>query len=176
MSFGKPFFIALLVVFAGCTSSAPSVRIRISGGEKLMVDLARGGAIGPENEYLTIKAAGVLLNSKEKKVSQAFGIELKKTDPTLRRVKVEDVSEATSQPLVDDTNPEVKARGWRWIGPLMEPDDKSLTWIYNIDETFRVYRFTIVLSDGRELVIYHAAFYSPFMKFQLRTALGLETH
>jgi predicted GH43/DUF377 family glycosyl hydrolase len=171
MSFGKLFLALLLVGLSGCASQTPSVRLLTSGGEKITVDLSRKGAVGPENKDLNVLGAAFLASPQQKKGIYAFALQLK-SDVVLRGVKVEDVTETKARLMVDDTSPKVTGRKWTWSSPPVAPDDSSLAWVQNIDESFRVYRFTIVLADGRQIVMHHTGYYPPFVKARMRVDLG----
>lgn len=164
---------ALLIAgFAGCAAQAPAVKLRIAGGEKIMVDLGRGGVIEGESKEVKVGVAGFMTNTQAKKGFYVFGLELK-TMPALISMKVEDVTDDNVVLLVDDRSPKLAGRIWRWATPLQSPDEKTLRWIQEIDDSFRVYRFTIALSDGRQLVLHHAAFYPAFAKEHMKFELGL---
>jgi len=175
MSFEKLLLAALLVIFAGCaTSQAPSVRIRTSSGEKITVDMSRGGAVGPESKDLKITAAMFEINPKIKKGLYVFGIDFK-TEAMPRSIKVEDVSDEKARTLVDESNLKIEKRAWRFACQPMGLEEKTLRWVHEIDESFRVYRFTVTYDDGRLVEQYHATFYPSFAKAYLLHQLSAET-
>jgi len=171
MSFGKLFLALFLVGLSGCVSQGPSVRLLTSGGEKITVDLSRKGAVGPENKDVEVIAATFLANSQMKKGIYAFAL-LLKSDAVLRSVKVEDVTEAKARLMVEVSSPKVEGRKWTWSSPPAAPDEIDLAWLQNIDESFRVYRFTIGLADGRQIIMHHAGYYPSYVKAHLRVNLG----
>jgi hypothetical protein len=174
MSSGKILIALLVIGLAGCASQAPSVKLRIAGGEKITVDLGRGGVVGGENKDVKIEAAGIVPNATSKQVVFFFGVVFK-TGGVPKSVKVEDVTEDAAVPMIEDSHPKLAGKAWRWSSPPVSPDNISLRWIHEIDESFRVYRFTIVLSDDRQIVVHHAVFYPAFVKMRMRHDLGLET-
>ena len=174
MSLVKILFVAFLVGFAGCASQAPLVKLRIAGGEKLTLDMSRGGIIGDENENAKVSLAGFRADGKSKKGFYVFAVEFKqKAMP--RSVTVEDVTGEEPQLMVEDQSPKLSERLWQWTGTPLSPDDKALEWIREIDDSFRVYRVTVVLVDGRPIVLHYAAYFSSSLKLRMRRDLGLET-
>ena len=165
--------IALLLGLSGCATQGPSVKLMISGGEKITLDMSRGGVVGPEIKELKVGSAGYLLNSKEKKGFYIFSIEFK-ADVKPQSIKIEDVSDKKAQILVDDPAPKLTGRIWRHDCPPVGPDDPGMGWVHEIDDSFRTYRYSVTLSDGRFLSFYHVAFYPSFSKIHFRKELGLD--
>jgi hypothetical protein len=174
MSFEKLFVAALLVIFAGCSSpQMPSLKIRTSSGEKITVDMSRGGVVGPENKDFKISGALLELNAKAKQALYAFGIDFK-TKANVKNITVEDVSDEKAQVLVNETNPKVEKGLWRFASPPMGVESRAIAWIYEIDESFRVYLFTITFEDGRKVTQYHATYYPSFSKAMFARRLEVE--
>jgi hypothetical protein len=64
-------------------------------------------------------------------------------------IVVKDVTEAPIMPIIDDRDPKM-VKGTHWIGttPVYRPsDDNIYKWMLNLDNSIRIYRFTIKLAD-----------------------------
>ena len=149
------------------------VKVPIAGGERILVDMSRRGLVGEEDKDVKVIVAEFRSNPKEKKGLYSFVLAFK-TSAKPSSVKIEDVSENRASTMVDDSNPQVKGKLWFWASAPMTAEDAELRWINEIDESFRVYRISIVLDNGRQVSIYHAMFYPPVLKWVIRKGLGLE--
>ena len=94
--------------------------------------------------------------------------------PQARSIRVEDVSDRQAVLLVNDTQPAAKEGAWLWVGPPLSADAPSLQWLHEIDDSFRVYMFKIVLEDGREISLCRAIYYSNFLKANVLKQLEAE--
>jgi len=173
MSFGKPLFALILLGLAGCASPGIQVRVLVSGGEKITVNMPGGTVVGRDSKELKIIAATFLTSAKSKNGVYVFGFHLF-ADLAVKSVKVEDVTDAKALTMVEDNAPKMNGREWSYTSPSLSPDDKQLGWVHEIDESLRVYCFRITLNDGRQLKIYHVVYYSPFMKAMIRRVLDIE--
>jgi hypothetical protein len=75
--------------------------------------------------------------------------------------------------LVDDQHPVLNKEGiWTTtIGPI---DADKIPWLIEIENSIRIFRFTIVTSDGRTLLLYQAASYPAAIKKYFREELGID--
>jgi hypothetical protein len=173
MSRTKLLFLAVCIGLTGCVSEGPTVKIPIAGGERLLVDLSRHGVVGEEDKDVKVIMAELRPNAKEKKALYSMVLEFK-TSPRPRSVKIEDVSENPSSVMIDDANPKVNGKLWFWASAPKTADAPELQWIKEIDESFRVYRISVALDNGRQVSFYHVVFYTPMLKWMIRKGLGLE--
>jgi hypothetical protein len=89
-----------------------------------------------------------------------------------RSVKVEDVSDDTTVLLAEDTKPEIRNNEWRGVSRELTLDDPGMKWLNYVDASFRVYRFTIVLADGRTVVLHEGIMVPAYGKSMLRQMFG----
>jgi hypothetical protein len=174
MPLAKFLLVSLLVGFAGCASQMPLVKLRISGGERIMVEFPKGTVKGEENDDVMVDAAVFLVKPQFKKGNHCISVEFGK-NATPQSVKVEDMTGDQAQLLIDDKNPKLTGRAWRCVCASLGPDDPSLQWLHDIDDSFCVYRITVVLTDGRQIVQHHAIVYPAYRKAQMRRDFGIDT-
>jgi len=90
----------------------------------------------------------------------------------LKAVKVEDVSDDAPFLLVDDTAPQYTNGRWHGASRTFGAGDEYLKWIYQLENSLRVYRFTITFADGHELIIHQGSTFPNFMKSAIRHMFG----
>jgi hypothetical protein len=133
---------------AGC-GGAVSLQIPISGATTASIDFAKGMPLHAENDDIRIEKALLDIDFKSKQAHYDFVFrQLNKGDqPTY--VKVEDVTDDTSQTLVEDRQPVLKDERWSGRTPVMTPDESNAKWLFELENSIRVYRFTILTARGR---------------------------
>ncbi len=168
----------LLGLLAGClmpqygTYTHP---VDIVGGETFNVAFNAGRPVLAEDDDFRVGVAGLKLVVPD--VYLVFSLYSKKgTLP--RRVTVEDVAGNTAELFVDDRHPRFivnplkpnsDTKTWVWqLGPLIRSQWRP-TWFHEPDESVRVYRFTVVTSDGRQVVLNQGMSYpAPVKQFILK--------
>ena len=150
------------------------VKLRTAGGGKIMVDTSSGKVIGEDDSEVPKAVAMFRIDPNAKTGIFDFAIGFQK-NLAPRSVKIEDVTGGQPQLIVDKLDPKLTVQIWRWTSAPLKPDDKALQWLNDIDDSCLVYRITIVLTDGRQIVRHAATFYPSFVKTGLRTDLGMET-
>lgn len=150
-------------------------KVSISGGESVPIFFDSHGIVHAENDDVYIASAALMPKLNEgKKVTYQFAFQ-EKHHAVPRSVKVEDVTDDQAVTWVDDPHPTLDAKGnWEQILPAFEPDRSKVQWLYELETSIRVYRFTIVTADGRTLVMYEGANYPAYVKKFFRIQLGLE--
>jgi hypothetical protein len=93
---------------------------------------------------------------------------------TPRSVRVEDVTDEKPMTIITDEHPKLIDN--QWIGHSEQLDAASplLGWVRYLDDSMRVYRFTIVRPDGTELVLHQAWSVPAWFKAAMRKTLGME--
>jgi hypothetical protein len=87
-------------------------------------------------------------------------------------ITIEDVSEAPILPIFEDKGPKiVKNNLWGAVSSPISPHDAHVNWLLTLDNSIRVYRFTVKLADGTKHVLYKAIFLSAGMKNYIRSIL-----
>lgn len=166
-------FCTLLAAFSGCATTEATIKLPTAGGEMIPIDFSRGSAVHAENKEVAIDNARFEPDLKTKQAAYVFGFHLKQGG-TPRSVKIEDVTDDAAVVMVADEHPKIEAGRWTWRGEPFTIDFSNSRWLFEIDNSIRVYRFTIVTSDNRSLVMHEAFNYPPFVKTAIRQQLGLE--
>jgi len=173
MPFGKKLIVLCVLGLVGCTSAGPSARVTVAGGQKVTVSMATGRVEGSENQYFKVETATFLTNKVKKQGTYVFRIAFF-GDAVPESIKIEDVSENKALLMVQDTKPAMVGREWHYVCEPVGLDDVSAKWIHDIDDSFRIYLFTVTLKDGQVIPVYHAALYPGFLKIHLRRELGVD--
>lgn len=164
--------VALGITFAGCQTEGPSARIAIAGGQRITVSVKTGLVEGAKSMTATVETAALMTNREKKEGVYTFGLKFSH-GVVPRAVKVEDVSETPRQLMCQDDQPALANQRWRYTSKPINPAAESMQWLHQIDESFRVYLFTITLQDGQTDSFYYAALYPAYIKPTLLSALGL---
>jgi hypothetical protein len=154
--------------------------IDVVGGETVQVDFSRTGPVMAENDDVRIIIASIV--PLDGHLIQLFSF-TEKRGKLPRSVKVEDATAESPETFVDDQNPQFDpvARApktntpiWKWSSGPLDKIGWNSPWLHDPDETLRVYRFTIVTSDGRKLVMDQVTPYAAFVKTHILKELGPE--
>ena len=158
-------------LLAGCATGEYSLVATVSGGAKVRVPIGRGGPVSVEEDGVRIVGLGLRPDADKKKVLYSF-IFSDARSRALKNVKVEDISDETPFLLVDDTAPQLVKGRWLGDSPAFAADDSYLKWVFQVDNSMRVIRFTITFADGHTLVINQGSAYPDFMKSVIRHMFG----
>lgn len=163
--------------FAGCANTGGDYTYvtTISTGERMKFPLRNGRPELAKVDTIRIRVTGLnRVPGKEKVTAYEFGFEDTSGLP-LKSVRVDDVSDKTEIPLLDDQAPELKNKLY-WLGTTKPFDAESpeIYWLPYLDDTTRVFRFTVKRANGQEIVLYQAWYVPSFIKAGVRAALGLE--
>jgi hypothetical protein len=172
MSFKKLLSVVCLLVLVGCATEAPTVRLTIAGGQKLIVSMKDGRVEGEQSKYMQVGMARFLYNLDKKQGSYTFVVLFDGSVPA--SVTIEDVSDSKAVIMVQDQQPVLKEQVWHHECPSIGINDPSVAWMHDIDDSFRVYRFTVVLRDGQKVVLHYASTYPGYVKTNLIGAIEAE--
>jgi hypothetical protein len=167
-----------LLTLVGCATKSESKTLRtfkIAGNKAVDLPVTKDGAILPtENSDIRIEVTGYLIDAENRELVYTFGFrEKKKAAP--RSVVVEDVSGDTSEVLVADLAPELDSNGsWKGNSIPRRRFDPSLGWATDLGDTIKVFRFTIILADGRPFILHQASIWSGAAKQFVREILGYD--
>lgn len=171
------FAAAGLLFAAGCanTGGEYSYVTRIATGERMTFPLVNGQPSLAKSGTITIRVAGLnRAPGKEKAAAYEFGYE-DSSGATPKAVRVDDVSETTIFPLVEDLHPEMKHKvAWLGTSKTLDASSPELYWLPYLDDTTRIFRFTITTADDRQIVLYQPWFVASWVKAGVRTALGMK--
>ena len=178
----RALFLFSLLAFAasGCATTKPPAQtlrtFKIAGNKAVDLPVTREGATVPmENGDVRIEIAGYTLDAANRELFFTFGFrEKKKAAP--RSVTVEDVSGDSALVLVADSAPELDGNGsWKGNSAPYRRFDPPLGWLTDLGDTIKVFRFTIVLADGRPFILHQAAIWAGAQKQFVREILGYDT-
>ena len=163
---------ALALAFAGCASPEALGKFKISGGREVTFSFGpKGAEPGRANGY-EVRAAALLPAAETKDVFYQFAL----TAPAganVKRVQVEDVSEeAAAFPLVDDPAPALTGDRWQANSATLAADNPHLAWVYTIQTSMRIYRFTVTDAAGNRTEMLHVVGYPDFVKSVVRKKWG----
>jgi hypothetical protein len=170
--------VVTLALLSGCVApgmGGVSMTPTIAGGQKVRIDFDNHGSIvDGEDEDVRIVSGLLVPHLKEKNFTYLFSFQAKHGHVQApRSVQVDDVTDDVALSLVDDQHPALNKTGiWTTsIGPV-DPD--KVPWLLEIENSVRIFRFTIVTADGRTLVLYQAASYPAAIKKYFREQLGID--
>jgi hypothetical protein len=169
----RRFALFLSALLAGCVMPQYGTFTRdveVVGGQTMHFPFVRGLPIPAENNDCRVVIASMRPVGQE--IFLLFSLYFK-TGKAPQRVTVEDISGTGPELFVDDrsprfvvdtNHPSVSTRTWAWEkGPLSATNWRP-TWFHDPDETVRVYRFTVVTSDGRTVILYQPTSYTEIVK------------
>lgn len=168
-----PFALLLAGLLGGCAGGGGDVFavVPVVGGEKLRVPLSQQI---PSARTAEVEVAGVRFEPHPQKDALALRCELKRLKPiTLSRITVEDVAGEQPVLLIDDRAPHLEGNVWKSAAGPLGKDDAKIAWLVSLENTIRVYRFTVETAEGRKIVLHQPAFFPGFLKEQMRQTLGL---
>jgi len=172
-----PIALALLALLSGCLAPGMgglTMNATISGGQTVRIDFDGHGVVHAEDDDVHIDSAAIEPDFKAKKIYYHFTFREKHEHVHVpRSVVVDDVTDDNPVNWVDDKHPKLDAKG-EWEAKLGPMDPDRIPWLIEIESQIRVYRFTIVTSDGRTLVLYEGASYPALIKKYFREQLGID--
>jgi hypothetical protein len=157
-----------------------SREVDIEGGQTITVGFAHGMPVPTEDDDVRVIIAS--LRPAGKDLFQLFSFVVK-NGQLPQRVTVEDVAGDRPELFVDDRNPsffvdpkkpDAKSNIWAWHSPPLTSIHWEPAWLHEGDDSVRVYRFTIIMHDGRKLVEYQAARYTFGIKQLILKTLGTD--
>ena len=163
--------LAGLGLLAGCATGSYSINMPISGGQTVPLELTTTGMLHGENDDFRIDAAVYQFDPKVKNGTYLFAFLVKKRGAP-RSVKVDDVTDDEPKNLYQTDQIKVQDGHWKQRTESFVPDQQNLKWIFEIENSIRVYRFTIVTADGRTDVLYEGCNYMGFVKELIRKSLA----
>jgi hypothetical protein len=169
--------VATLALLSGCLAPGMgglSMAPTIAGGQRVRVDFDSHGIVFVEDDHVRIRRALLVPHLKEKYFAYEFSFQAKPghAQPP-RSVKIDDVTDDDILSYVDDEHPVLNQEGiWTTIKSPIDP--ASLPWLIEIENSMRIFRFTIVMADGGTLVLYQGASYPAVIKKYFREELGID--
>jgi hypothetical protein len=160
-----------LLFMAGCATKEYTYNTVVSGGEQLHFSIVGGRPAPATADGIKILEAGLRPDAQLKKV--LYGFHFSDTGGhSLQSVRVEDVSETEAVLLLEDLQPKMVDHQWNGTTRLFEADDPALKWVFYVNDSVRVYRFSITFADGRKLILNQAAMVPGWVKMTIRHMFG----
>jgi hypothetical protein len=164
-----PIFLLPVLWLAGCSSSVPRLSTPIAGGQAIALEREGSGFKRAENDRILVTDAAlqaVNLNGNNY-VRWRFAISPKQA-AVLSSLRIEDVTDPAPFLLINDVAPQLDAGQWTETGGMMELSSASVRWLFDPNETVRVFRFTVNEADGRSYTLYQGVQYAPASKEAIR--------
>ncbi len=166
-----------LLGLAGCVMRQ-DVSVRVTTADNQVIDLPLTSAPTPNGDgVVTVQSLQIAPwdvdkeRGKAKTLAFTFVVQFKEGAKPAR-ITIEDVTEAPILPIYEDKDPKVvKNNLWGAVSSPVSPHDEHVNWLLTLDNSVRVYRFTVKLMDGTIHVIYKPIFLSAGMKGYIRSIL-----
>lgn len=162
-----------IALLAACQTSDYTYTTRLADGQRLTFQMTEGRVEPGRAEGMETLIPRYEPDAKEHRLQIGFAFAVKGTPP-IKHVRVEDMSEDKPILLVDDAAPQVKSGIWIGRTERYTADAPELHWITYLDDSFKVYRFTVTLEDGRTVVLHQGFMVARFMKAALRQVLDIK--
>ncbi len=167
----------LTVTLAGCVApgmGGVSVNVPTAGGATTRVEFDSKGVVHASNRDVAIEGVTLLPDGKAKTVR--YGMSFRAERPLqLRRVTVEDISDDVPATLLVDEHPVIDAQHrWKRLAPPFAPDENNLRFLFQLENSVRIYRFTIETADGRTIILEDGANFPAMAKRYFRFTFGFE--
>jgi hypothetical protein len=169
--------IGALALLAGCVAPGMggwSVQRQISGGTTVVIQFDKGNPAQADDAEIHVTKANLEIDPKTKKCDYRFGF-VEKTGKRPTRVLIEDVSDDTPLTWAEDNHPQLDRGGlWQTTTAKFDPNDGRLAWLEQIDDTLRIFRFTVDLPGGDRHVLYQGMNFPAVIKRIVRIQMGME--
>ena len=171
---------ALAIVLIGLAACVvrQDVSVRVTTADNQVIDLPLTTAPGPNGDgVVTVQSLQIAPwdidkeKGKAKTLAFTFVVQFKEGAKPAS-IAIEDVTEAPILPIYEDKDPKVvKNNLWGAVSSPVSPHDEHVNWLLTLDNSVRVYRFTVKLTDGTVHVVYKPIFLSAWMKGNIRSIL-----
>jgi hypothetical protein len=168
---------ALGAVLAGCdtpfNTGNTTVLVPIAGGDKVEVSFGSKGIVMAAKDGVQIEAASLGLAPDKKHFYYDFRFSSKPgVEP--KHVTVTDLTDDPVSVVADDPDPRLVNGHWAAAKTPRGVKDPTIAWMMTVDDSMRIYRFTIDLADGSQVVLDQPSSFPGYLKSGIRTTLGLD--
>jgi hypothetical protein len=161
-----------VVWLTGCVSSPPRLSVAIAGGQTVQLERQGTGFKPAEDDRIIITEASLqAVNLDGKNYLRWNFVITPKQTTTLSMIRIEDVSDSAPLIMVNDVSPQLEAGKWTETAGLMDVSGPSVRWLFQANESIRVFRFTITEMDGQSKVLYQGVQYAPASKEAIRAMI-----
>ncbi len=162
--------VLLALGLAGCATEI-TYTTKTSDGQKVTFTLINGIANHGKADGLETSVPKIEPDLKQHQILYHAAV-LDQSGKGVRSIKLEDVSDEKSFVLIEENNPQLKNMVWIGTSQHFGIDDEPIKWISYLDQSFRVYRYTITRPDGHQVVLYEGVMIPAFAKAMMRGVLG----
>lgn len=166
----------LLLPLAGCAvpmTSSNTYLVPVANGETMEMSIKNGGLTLAEQDGVHILQVALNPTADKKHIIYTFELSVKNgMVPT--HILVEDMTETPVRVAADDAAPKLVANHWKLNTPELDPKDPLFEWLIQLDDSIRVYRFTVTLADGRQIILKQPQMFPVYMKQLIRAMLGID--
>ena len=162
-------------LIGGCATGDYVFVTRISTGEKIQIPLSHGAPLPAKNGTIEIVYAGMTPLPPVDKKEFIYLFELRETTGKApRSIRIDDVSDDKQMLILEESAPKLQNSLWVSKSRGFEPNDPVLNWVNYVDDSVRVFRFTVVNSEGTTVIVDQAWFVPGWIKGGIRRFLGME--
>ncbi len=168
--------LGLVAVLAGCAvpmTSSNTFLVPMTNGETLTMSYNSQGVVKQSAGGVTVVQADLMPSADKKRISYVFEF-MVKGSLEVREVMVQDMTDDPIQVLAHDAAPVLAKNHWKFTTPALDPKAHGMEWLIQLDETIRVFRFTVTLGDGTKVVLDQPAVEPVIIKQLIRKMLGIE--
>jgi len=165
----------MAAMVVGCATGDYAYVTTISTGERIQIPLVNGSPVPAKKGNISIMHAGLVPNPnpQDKQLKYLFDLEDKSLVPA-KSIVVEDVSDERAMPMVEDLAPKYDNKRWYGFSRLLDADAPELAWVGHLDNSTRVFRFTVTAADGSKIILDQAWIAPSWAKVGMRQALGIK--
>lgn len=166
--------LVLALSAAGCATGDYAYVTTVATGERIHIPLERGTPITARKGNITIAFSSLIPTaSNSQELAYLFGLEDKDPSPP-KSIRVEDISDEHPMLMVEDLDPKLTNHRWSMKSRMFKGTEPELLWVANVDNSMRVFRFTITAQDGTTTVLDQGWMVPGWVKAGMRHALGLK--
>jgi len=167
--------IFIVGVLGGCGTGEFTYVTKISTGKRLEFPLVKGVPAHAKEGSVEVLVAGLRPTGTAQNRGAVYQFAfVDKSGAVPKAVRVDDVSDETAMMLAEDLAPKLVEHRWLGQSRQFTGDDAALHWLTYVDDSFRVYRFTITEADGRQIVLYQPWMVPHWAKASMRIGLGMK--
>jgi hypothetical protein len=167
-----PLVVLSVAWLTGCASSPSRLSVPIAGGQTVHLEREGTGFKHAENDRIIIAEASLQAVNLDGKNYLRWNFVLKpKQTTTLNMIRIEDVTDDAALIMVNDVAPQLEDGKWTETAGLMDVSGPSARWLFQANESIRVFRITINEMDGQSEVLYQGVQYTPASKEAIRAMI-----
>jgi len=168
--------VLLFAAMAGCAvpmTSSNTYMVPLANGENMEMSIKNGGLAMVDKDGIGITQVALDPSADKKHVVYTFGVAAK-SGLLVKHILVEDMTDDPIRVVEDDPAPKLVDGKWKKSTEFLDATDPVFIWLVQLDDSIRVYRFTVTLADGKQIVLKQPAMFPVYMKQLIRLMLGID--